>query len=265
MKKAMIADNYYRKPIFLSSAAVFTYLFLSPLFMPLALSHADPKNTYLEISGGFGTGDFGGSTRTNLYYIASAIGYVTQSYDLSVTVPYLFMSSDNDDSEQNGMMDTKNGIGDIILRGGGVLLKQETAGFSIDGALSAKLPTADEKEGLGTGEADYGVFLDIGRKIGDFKISLLPGYIYTGDSSTRKYEDINLYGVGASAILGHTYYYLSYEWRTSMFSEAEDPQFINGGFFHALNSTYSIKSDVSFGLNDGAPDLGLKLGLVTWF
>ena len=265
MNKTIVTDKHSRKSVLLSSAAVFTYLFLSSLFIPPAQSHADSKNTYLEISGGFGTGDFGGPTRTNLYYLASAIGYVTQSYDLSITIPYLFLSSDNDGSGQDGMMNTKNGIGDIILRGGGSLLKEDIAGFSIDGALSAKLPTADEKDGLGTGEADYGVFLDIGKQISNFKISLLPGYIYTGDSATQKYEDINLYGIGASAIFGHTYYYLSYEWRTSMFSEAEDPQFISGGFFHAFNSTYSIKGDAAFGLNDGAPDLGLKIGLVTWF
>lgn len=265
MNKSIGADKYFRKSKFLSSAAVFTYLFLSPLFMSPALSYADPKNTYFEISGGFGTGDFGSQTKTNLYSITSAIGYVTQSYDLSITVPYLFLSSDNNSGDQSGMMNTKNGIGDIILRGGGSLIKEDIAGFSIDGSLSAKLPTADEKDGLGTGEADYGAFLDIGKKINNFKISLLPGYIYTGDSTTQKYKNISLYGIGASAIFGHTYYYLSYELRTSMFSEVKDPQLFNVGFFHVLNSTYSIKGDASLGLNAGAPDFGLKLGLVTWF
>lgn len=258
-------DNDFKQVKFLSSAAVFTYLFLSSVLMLPAISHADPKNTYFEIGGGFSTGDFGGQTRTNLYYINSVIGYVTQSYDLSITVPYPFMISDNNDSHQNGMMNTKNGIGDITLQAGGLLLEENMAGFSIYGSLSAKLPTADEKDGLGTGEADYGAFLDIGKNISNFKISLLPGYIYTGDSATQKYGDINIYGIGASAIFDQTYYYLSYEWRKSMFSDTEDPQFINGGFSHAFNTTYAIKSDVSFGLNKGAPDLGLKIGLVTWF
>lgn len=261
MNKA-IGSNQCSRKFKILSAAVFTYL---SLFMTPAISHADYRNTYLEISGGYGTGDFGNPIRSNLFYIASAIGYITPNYDISITIPYLFLSSDNNSGDQSGMMNTKNGIGDIILRGGGSLIKEDIAGFSIDGALSAKLPTADEKDGLGTGEVDYGAFLDIGKKINNFKISLLPGFIYTGDSGIQKYKDINIYGIGASAIFGHTNYYLSYDWRTSMFSQTEDPQFISGGFFHILNTTYSIKGDVSFGLNAGAPDLGLKLGLVTWF
>jgi len=262
---AIGSDKDTKRFKFLSDAAVFTCLFLSSVFMFPIMSYADPKNTYFEMSGGFSTGDFGGPTRTNLYYINSAIGYVTPSYDLSITVPYPFISSDNSGNNQNGMMNTKNGIGDITLRGGGLLFEEDMTRFSIYGSLFAKLPTADEKNGLGTGEADYGAFLDIGKNIGNFKISLLPGYIYTGDSTTQKYNDINIYGIGASAIFDQTYYYLSYEWQTSIFSDTEDPQFINGGFSYAFNTTFAIKSDVSFGLNKGAPDLGLKIGMVTWF
>lgn len=242
-----------------------TCLLLSPLLFSPSLSYADSKNKFITISSGFITGDFGGQDRTSLFFIAPEIGYITSNYDINMTIPYLFLSSDNDDDGQNGMMNTINGIGDIILRFGGNLFRGSSDSFSIYGSLSAKIPTASEEDSLGTGEADFGVFLDIGKKIGPIKISLLPGYIYTGDSSEQEYNDIQSYGIGASVGSGGTYYYLSYEWRTSVFSQIEDPQFIEGGFIHALNARYSLQCDASVGLNNGAPDFGIKLGLSTWF
>lgn len=222
-------------------------------------------NKYISLSSGYVTGDFGDEERTGLFYFAPEFGYITPDYDLNITVPYLFLSKSNDSDSQGGMMDMTNGIGDIILRLGGGLLHGEPYGFSVYGSVSAKLPTADDKDGLGTGEADFGVFLDIGKKFGPIKISLLPGYIITGDSDEQEYNDVQSYGIGVSVGSEATYYYLSYEWRTSIFSQIKDPQFIEGGFIHAFNDRYSFKGDVSIGLNDGAPDLGIQLGIATWF
>ncbi len=50
-----------------------------------------------------------------------------------------------------------------------------------------------------------------------------------------------------------------------MVSGAKNPQEINVGFFHILNKDYSIKGSTFVGLNNGGPDFGLNLGLVTWF
>lgn len=256
--KPIPSDDHYLSSLNLYYLMTFIYFFIFVVAPNMLPANADTKNTYIGISGGYGTGDFGGPTRTTISYIATEVGYVRPSYNVSLAAPYLFMSS-NDDSEQN------SGMGDIVIKVGGGLINNEENGFSVDGSLSVKLPTASTKNGFGTGETDYGGFLDIGKEIGDIRIALLPGYIYTGDSSTQKYKDIKIYSIGASTVYERTYYYLSYEYRTSMFSQEEDPQYLNGGFFHALNETHAINGEASFGLSKGSPDLGLQLGWVTWF
>ncbi len=71
------------------------------LLLPLAAG-AENGRGYLEMSGGYKTGDFGTPIRTNLYYIAPALGYVSAAYDVSVTMPYLFLK--NSGGSQTEMM-----------------------------------------------------------------------------------------------------------------------------------------------------------------
>lgn len=241
-----------------------SFLITEVLVRPIAVT-AGEKNTYIGISGGYGTGDFGGETRTNLAYVMVEAGYVGQSYEISAIVPYLFLSSGDGSGQNGGMMNMTGGMGDIILKGSKSLVNSSDNGFTIDGTLSVKLPTASKEDGFGTGETDYGVFLDIGKQIDRLKISLMPGYIFTGSTSEQTYNDIEIYGIGASTVSGNTYFQVSYEYRTAFVPQTKDPQFLNGNIYHIFNDTFALKGDVSFGLNKGAPDLGLKLGLITWF
>lgn len=241
-----------------------SFQILEVLIWPIAVT-AGEKRTYVGISGGYGTGDFGGATRTNLAYVIGEAGYVGPSYEMSVIVPYLFLSSGDSSSQNGGMMNMTGGMGDVILKGSKCLVNLTDNDFTIDGTLSVKLPTASRDNGFGTGKTDYGVFLDIGKQIGRIKISLLPGYIFTGSTPDQTFNDIEIYGIGASMVSGHTYYQVSYEYRTALVPQTTNPQFLNGSVYHTLNDTFAVKGDVSFGLNKGAPDLGLKLGLVSWF
>jgi hypothetical protein len=159
-------------------------------FLPDAL-HAEDGRSYVDVSGGYKTGTFGTPYRSNLGYVSTGLGYVTPVYDVSITIPYLFLSSES----QSGTKDT-SGIGDIILRGDRVLVVETSNGFSLDGALALKLPTADDTKGLGTGQMDFGAFLNAHQKIYDVKLSFFGGYIVVGSPSNVSYNNIYLYGLG---------------------------------------------------------------------
>lgn len=240
----------------------YTLIILLVIHLPHVALAQDGRG-YLEVSGGYKTGDFGTATRSNLYYVAPVLGYVSSTYDLSVTAPYLFLDSDSDG--QAGMMNMDGGIGDIILRAGRVIVPEGAFGFSMDGALSLKLPTADEAKGLGTGETDYGAFLSLHQRFDKFKLSLMSGFVKTGDPSSADYNDIFLYGIGISKMFGKTGIYSSFEGRNALISEARNPQEINLGFFHVLNADYAIKGSTFVGLNDGGPDFGFNFGIIRWF
>ena len=62
-------------------------------------------------------------------------------------------------------------------------------------------------------------------------------------------NDIYLYGIGVSRVSGRTDIYTSFEGRSAIISDAENPKEINPGFFHLINEHYSIKGSAFFGLN----------------
>lgn len=229
------------------------------LLAPLA-AEAENGRTYLEMSGGYKTGDFGTTTKSELYYLSPVLGYVTPRYDASVTVPYLSLSN-----ATGGTTTTERGLGDVVVRGGRVLISEGDGGFSLHGALAVKLPTADQDKGLGTGETDYGAFFSVHQRFDAIKVSAFTGYIKVGDPPSVNYDDIYLYGIGLARLFSSTELYASFEGRRATVPGAEDPREVNVGFFHVLNAYYAVKGSTFVGLNNGGPDSGLSIGIVKWF
>lgn len=227
--------------------------------MPFAGWAAEGRG-YLDLNGGYKTGDFGTPTKSSLLYFSPALGYVTPRYDMSITVPYLSLTN-----KTAGQTDTEDGIGDIILHGGMVLVPEAENGFSLTGSIAVKLPTADEKRGLGTGETDYGGFLGIRKRIGQNRFTLSAGYIKVGNPPGAGLNDVYVYDIGYARIFERTELSAWYEGRRAIIPGADNPQEINIGFFHILNRDYSIKGSSFAGLNNGGPDFGLNAGIVRWF
>ena len=229
------------------------------LLAPLA-AEAEKGRAYLEMSGGYKTGDFGTATKSELYYLSPTFGYVTPYYDARVTIPYLALSNTT-----GGTTMTERGLGDVVVRGGRVFIPEGDSGFSLDGALAVKLPTADKDRGLGTGETDYGAFLSVHQRFDAIKVSVFTGYITVGDPPSVSYNDMYLYGIGLARLFSSTELYTSFEGRRATVPGARDPQDVNLGFFHVLNADYAVKGSAFVGLNNGGPDSGLSIGIVKWF
>jgi hypothetical protein len=83
---------------------------------------------YLDMTGGYKTGSFGTPTTSDLFYLSPALGYVTPNYDMSITIPYLFLTN-----KTAGQSTTEDGIGDIFLHGGYVFLPETDNGYSLYG------------------------------------------------------------------------------------------------------------------------------------
>jgi hypothetical protein len=221
---------------------------------------AQEGREYLEVDGGFKTGDFGTLTRTDLTYFSAVLGYVSPVYDVSVTLPYLFLSYST-----GGRTSSENGNGDVLLRAGMVLLSEGKSGLSFDGSLGVKLPTASDTKGLGTGKTDYGAFIGLHQRMGRYKVTLNGGYIKVGQPSNFSYNDIYLYDVGISRVFDFTEVYAYFEERRAVVPGAKNPEEINIALLHVLNAEYAVKGSAFKGLNNGGPDFGFNAGLVRWF
>jgi hypothetical protein len=253
-------DHTYESRCAVSRRAIHAVVILIVLFILPSTLLAKEGRGYLDVSAGYRTGSFGTPFTSNLGYLSTGLGYATPVYDVSITIPYLFLSNES----QSGTQST-SGIGDIIIRGNRLLVDEKSSGFSLDGALAVKLPTADETKGLGTGEPDFGAFLNAHERVGNVKFSLLGGYIKVGSPSNVNYNDIFLYGLGISRVIGFTEFYGSFEGRSATIPGAQNPQEIHAGIFHVLNKDYAIKGHTFFGLNNGGPSFGFDAGVVRWF
>jgi hypothetical protein len=235
-----------------------TILVLSGCLLPSAAFAAG--GSYLDLSAGFMAGDFGTTTSSRLFSISSTLGHVAMRHDFSVTVPYLSLTN-----ETNGVRNTERGLGDIIVRGGAVLFPENAAGFSVNGSVAVKLPTADETKGLGTGETDFAAFAGIDQRLQAYKLSVAAGYLKSGDPPGLDYHDSFSYGLSLSRRLERTTVYGSYDYRRAVISGFENPQEVGAGFFHILSVDYAVKGHLFVGLNNGGPDGGGSLGIVRWF
>jgi hypothetical protein len=227
--------------------------------LPSTVFAADGRS-YLDLSAGYMVGDFGTPTSSRLLSLSPTLGYVALRHDFSVTVPYLSLTN-----KTSGDRNTESGLGDIIARAGIVLFPENTAGFSAHGSVAAKLPTADETKGLGTGKADYAAFAGISQRLQTCKLALTVGYLKSGDPPDLDYHDGFSYGFGLSRRFEKTTIYGSYDHRRAAIAGFDNPQEVGAGFFHILSADYAVKGHLFAGLNNGGPDEGGSLGIVRWF
>ena len=78
---------------------------------------------------------------------------------------------------------TSSGIGDSIAS---LIYRFDPISASapfVELRLDAKLPTADEEKGLGTGEADYSIQVDLSQNLGTATIYATLGYNFRGTST----------------------------------------------------------------------------------
>lgn len=235
-------------------AACFLSLAMAP-----GLHAATGGNAYVELGSGFKSGDFGTAVRSDLFYVAPTGGYLAPRYDLSVTVPYLRLTTDGPAGST-----TESGVGDVVARAGAVLLP-DAERLAIYGSLALKLPTADEDRGLGTGETDIGAFLSARHTRGNLRFSLQGGYIKTGFAHMDSLRDVFLYGAGLSAQAGRSHVYASLDGRTPLVDGARAPLEIGAGGLYPLSRRYWIKGSAFAGLNEGGPAFGVGMGVVRAF
>lgn len=228
--------------------------------MPTVAAAAEFGNAYAAVTAGFREGDFGTSVNNELYSLTPEFGYVSESYDLTASIPFHSLSVSG-----GGVSASESGIGDAVLRGGKRLWRDEQAAFSLNGALTLKLATGDENKGLGTGGTDVGASLSGTRKVGAYAFTALAGYTQVGEPSGVTYDNVVSYGIGANRSFTRTNVFASLQGQTSAVPGGTAPLEFDAGFFRMLSLDYVVIAHAFVGLSDGSPDDGMEVGVVRWF
>ena len=138
-----------------------------------------------------------------------------------------------------------------------------------------KWATADETEGLGTGEHDYGAGLDYVQPFGKmFQIRGAAFYRFTGSPEGVDFEDRLRLAAGFAVMTARTAWRLGYETVSPILdevplygplgvaigtAEVEDYEVVRGEAVIRNQVGGSVKLWALAGLNDSSPDIGFGL------
>lgn len=148
---------------------------LLPAISSAETDEAAAAGTLAFSAGGeFSTGKYGGATRTDIFYLPLAFKYFTPGYALSLTVPYVSVTSNGDVIPGTGGMNrgrgrsattssgtqtiTQSGLGDVLASAGCQIYSEDALTLNILG--NVKFGTANANKRLGTGKNDYAAQLD---------------------------------------------------------------------------------------------------------
>jgi hypothetical protein len=254
------------------------------------------------ISPSFISGDYGTTDNVDVFYLPLVFKlYPSDRVRGSIVVPWVSQSStqvisagggfhhiegmNNIDNRRtvsgSGMMmggstgamgdasaakDRESGLGDVVLRGEMDLLLETMDNFALVLEGSVKLPTASESKGLGTGEVDAGIAVELGRYAGSTYYYGRVGYTAVGEPSGADFDNPFLYegGLGFNAS-PEVYLSFSLEGRTSIDDDVDNP------LEAVVSGDYRLRRDLSLygyllaGLSDGSPDFGLGIGFLQKF
>ena len=197
---------------------------------------------------------------------------------LSVTVPFIYQDTQNvvvtgggvaSRKEQKGKFaqparsTTESGLGDVLLKASVVVVEERDFIPEITPYLKIKFPTADADRGLGTGEYDETLGVDLSKRLIDALFGYLTlAYTFIGDPPGTDFRNSFGWSVGAAyAVIQPLSLFAFLEGSTAIARGQEDPVELRVGAEFRVTKWLKLTGAVSRGLTDGAADWGVSGGL----
>ncbi|MBI5587450.1 MAG: transporter [Deltaproteobacteria bacterium] len=257
----------------LTALTLFNFIFLAAAF------EASAESLWkLSAAAEYETGTYGSGERTDAWYLPVTLKRYFDRGDISFTVPYIRQKSGPEVTNVGGTVTrfrkkagpttTNSGLGDMILKGSYYILTEGSKDpFDVSAAGKIKLPTADDKKGLGTGEFDEGVGLEFGKKLGpDWSFFLDAYYTFIGDPPGTDLRDRLSFDVGVSARIDpFLTASVSYAQSSALVKDSSAIRDVSAGVDYEVTKDLHIFGGVSMGLNSTSQDYGLNGGLSVRF
>ncbi len=191
-------------------------------------------------------------------YLLLPVAYgLTDKLELSISPNYL-------DIRRNRGASDSNGFGDLYVNLKGNFIRNDI--FAIGALLQVKMATADEKEGLGTGEHDFGLSFLATRYWDTSRLHLNLGYRIVGEPDGADFDDQFIYGIGFESQIAKNWQFIGeFQGETSYHDfEPNDPMDLTAGFrYHNPNGfVFGGGLRYAFGMDDTNCPVGgfLQLG-----
>ena len=179
------------------------------------------------------TGNYGLKESTDITYVPLTLKLEGKSASVKLTVPYITISGPSNvvggidsspivTSKGSTTRRTVSGTGDVVASVSQAMVQNRWYGIDLTGKV--KLPTADEKQGLGTGKTDYAVQVDGYRTSAPYTVFSSLGYRIMGQPDGVKFNNVpyaslgSLYHVNKNTSIG-----FALDYRQSVV-DGKDPQ-----------------------------------------
>ena len=240
-----------------------------------ALAQDEPRVSF-STSVDYSVGDYGTGKDTTLLYVPFTLG--VRPFDrfwLNVTVPYLYQNSQNVvltgggvavKGKSNGKLTrpatstTESGLGDVLAKASLVLVEEKDFIPEITPYFKVKFPTADKDRGLGTGEFDETLGVDVSKLL----IASLFGYLelaytFIGEPSGTTLHNSFGWSVGAAYAIVQPFSVFAFlEGATAIAPGQDDPLDIRVGAEYRIIKALKLTGAVTRGLSNGSADWGIS-------
>lgn len=239
----------------------------------------DEPRVSLSTSVNYFVGDYGTDKDTTFLYVPVTLG--VRPIDrlwISVTVPYLYQSNQNVVLTGGGAAARKSGkgkfgragddtaeqgLGDVLGKVSYVVLEEKELVPEIMPYVKIKFPTADSSRGLGTGEFDESIGIELSKTlVGSLVGYLGVAYTFIGDPPGTDLHDSFAWSVGAAyGVIPPLSVFAFLEGATAVTPGEDDPLEIRLGLEYRLTRAVKLHGTVTRGLSNGSADWGLSAGV----
>jgi len=252
-----------------------------------ALAEDDPRLS-LSTSVNYSVGDYGAGKDTTIVYVPFTLGVSPLNrLWLDVTVPFIHQTTQNviitgggvaSRKEEKGKLarparsTTEAGLGDVLFKVSYIVLEDivpEDRGPipEIAPYVKIKFPTADEHRGLGTGEFDETVGVDVSKRPVDGLFGYLSlAYTFIGSPAGSDLRDAFGWSVGAAYAVSQPFSVFAFlDGATAIAPGQENPLELGVGAEFKLPGALKLTGAISRGLSKGSEDWGVSAGLAVRF
>jgi hypothetical protein len=233
---------------------------------------------HLSTSFNYLKGDYGTGEDTEIIYVPFTFGVRLDRFRLGLTVPYLYQTSQDVVLTGGGVATkkgkqvaastttesrTEDGLGDILLRTSFIVLKEQPLLPEIEPYLKIKFPTADEDRGLGTGEFDETIGVDLSKTFLErLAVYLTLAYTFIGSPPGADFDNSFGWSIGAAYAVTQPFsIYAFLDGSTAIAPGQDNPLELRVGAEYRIIKALKLTGSVMKGLSDGAADWGVSAGL----
>jgi hypothetical protein len=231
----------------------------------------DPEWHLIGTAGAIDTnGTYGTPNNTNVLLGLGSLSLANDSFKFTASMPYMrisgrgllvFDASGNPiviNRRANGPTGVRTGWGDLTLSASYTIPPAVLADYQIRITGITKLPTAPSRRRLNTGEADFGMSVDVSRSFGNWTPFITVGYLNRGQPAGFTFYDTSSVSVGASYVLREDLVAVaSYDYDSPDAPQVTAGHGLMGSLSWIRDEKMTLTGYGTVGLSKGSPDYGI--------